>query len=830
MDRKLLLATTLGIGLLAPSSSEAGTTRRVNMAEESTCGSSCDGSAWTEDKVYTNLQDALADAEAGDEIWIATGSYYPHDCSGGCDRDATFDVCGATGLRLYGGFVGTETDKSQRVFQCYDGSTFGAVCTLNSDCASDSVCIPANETILSGDIDLDDDAGACSTDEDCGTGNYCVGSQCIKGDNSYHVVSCGDLTGEPILDGLVIEHGRADGGASPPNNQGAAVQIRATDLCLAGTMKVHNCLVRNNYSSNHGAINDHSSASEFANCFFQGNESVKGAALLVDNGSPTISDSVFDGNSVAFRESSTEPSRGGAVWFGSRAGEAGCPVSDPDPVIANSMFKNNYAGSLDNLHGSGGAVWVEGRASLQITASDFHNNHAKVEFGLGGGGAIYATDSEFVTLNLNDCSFADNSASPGVGGAVYSFSGVDVTRCTFESNTATVGAGAVYVLTSAGSSYESCTFSNNTTTGIYGGGAMRLVQTAEPADVVNCQFTGNLSTALGPDAGRGGALAISGPMNIVNCSFADNRAEGDMSTTDDGRGGAVFIEAICDKGNQACLNNGVCDKTLPGCSVIMSNCILWANTDTHDPSPEYQQVFAGCRCSGQFDDGVYVLVDSSCDELRNPECLDNNPTEEFMDENVSYSIWEGYSGTAPGMKNANPEFASEFSDLRIACPTSPAINAGDDSAIAGYSTDLDGNNRISGSAVDIGAYEWSCEAAGDCLACGNDCIVSQCTLDGVCLSFGFEPNMTACNAGEGVCCDGACCVCDDCIVPQCQVDGSCLCVESAPDMTTCNAGEGVCCDGACKGDGNCCENTDCPGICCKSQGYKCMFSFGCPGG
>ena len=36
---------------------------------------------------------------------------------------------------------------------------------------------------------------------------------------------------------------------------------------------------------------------------------------------------------------------------------------------------------------------------------------------------------------------------------------------------------------------------------------------------------------------------------------------------------------------------------------------------------------------------------------------------------------------------------------------SPCIDAGDDPAIEGYDTDLDGNARIFGAAVDLGPYE-----------------------------------------------------------------------------------------------------------------------------
>jgi len=65
-------------------------------------GGANDGTSWEDAFVY--LQDALAAAEPGNEIWIAEGVYRP-DQGGGVtagDREARFVV--PAGLALYGGF------------------------------------------------------------------------------------------------------------------------------------------------------------------------------------------------------------------------------------------------------------------------------------------------------------------------------------------------------------------------------------------------------------------------------------------------------------------------------------------------------------------------------------------------------------------------------------------------------------------------------------------------------------------------------------------------------------------------------------------------------
>lgn len=101
-------------------------------------GTPADGSTWG--GAFTELRDALAMARsrhAPTEIWVAAGTYRPA-APGGSIR-ASFVL--APGLTLLGGFYGSETDASQR----------------------DPV---ANPTILSGDLDSNDDPNDPATLED----------------------------------------------------------------------------------------------------------------------------------------------------------------------------------------------------------------------------------------------------------------------------------------------------------------------------------------------------------------------------------------------------------------------------------------------------------------------------------------------------------------------------------------------------------------------------------------------------------------------------------------------------------------------------------------
>jgi|TARA_B110000438_G_scaffold298138_1_gene345770 hypothetical protein len=108
-----------------------------------------------------NLQDALALAVSGDEIWVAAGTYYPDE--GGSqtvgNRSATFSL--REGVSIYGGFAGSETLLSQ-------------------------ARVTTNATILSGDIGVEGDAT----------------------DNSYHILSAFFIENPTQLRFLILPHRR----------------------------------------------------------------------------------------------------------------------------------------------------------------------------------------------------------------------------------------------------------------------------------------------------------------------------------------------------------------------------------------------------------------------------------------------------------------------------------------------------------------------------------------------------------------------------------------------------------------------------------------------
>lgn len=136
------------------------------------------GTSWTD--AFTSLQSGLTAAASGDEIWVAAATYKP----AASDRTVSFAM--KNGVAVYGGFAGTETQRSQR------------------DPA-------ANVTTLSGDI----------------------GTAGVSGDNSYHVVTSDSaVTNTGKLDGFTVSGGQSDGGTN--QDRGGGIWINGGSLLVSG--------------------------------------------------------------------------------------------------------------------------------------------------------------------------------------------------------------------------------------------------------------------------------------------------------------------------------------------------------------------------------------------------------------------------------------------------------------------------------------------------------------------------------------------------------------------------------------------------------------------
>lgn len=198
------------------------------------------GQTWYD--AFPNLHDALVLAEAGDEIWVAEGTYFPTESG---DRAARFQLL--SGVGLYGGFAGHEFLLEER--QPGD-----------------------HPSVLSGDIGVAGDSL----------------------DNSYTLLYLLNPALGTIVDGFVFRDALANDPVAAngaPGRSGAALYIMAFDG--QGYPDIRHCVFEHNSSRHHGGavfINGGGSGSAapvFAHCQFFRNRSAtaNGGAIYRSGGS-----------------------------------------------------------------------------------------------------------------------------------------------------------------------------------------------------------------------------------------------------------------------------------------------------------------------------------------------------------------------------------------------------------------------------------------------------------------------------------------------------------------------------------------------------------------
>ena len=293
---------TSGLAIAIASSASAAT-RYVDVGLSTGAG---DGTSWA--NAYRGpsaLQTALAVAVAGDEVWVRSGTYLP---SANATRTSSFTL--KTGVAIYGGFAGTETQLSQRDWR-------------------------TNATVLSGDF-LGNDNGAANTAE-----------------NAYHVIVGTGAAATAILDGFYVRGGNANLASSNYDKGGGII------ILSSGAPTIRNCVFSQNRctfgggagyifsaqatftdcefndnagGSYGGAFDTNAVTSTFTRCIFRNNSAVRaGAVETYGGGNTTYVNCLFTGNR------STGTGGGAALWIG---------VSSSIVRAYNCTFSGNVATSV----------------------------------------------------------------------------------------------------------------------------------------------------------------------------------------------------------------------------------------------------------------------------------------------------------------------------------------------------------------------------------------------------------------------------------------------------------------------------------------------------
>ncbi len=374
MQKSIL--SLLAAGLLLSCATAAAATRYV------TTDGNGDGTSWA--TAMSNLQEAINASEAGDQVWVAAGTYKPTELIKS-NKATSKAFMMKDGVSLYGGFSGTETSIDQR---------------KSGEKPYDMV----NATILSADDDVADEwirgyDGISSVWGWIYESNNVLGT----GKNSTHLLySSATIENPTVIDGFTLTGANANVATAKPS--GGAVYA-------PGKVAISNCRIVENSAYFTAEANDCNSY---------------GGAVYLDGGSM---DNCYIAR--AYAHSSFGNGYGGGVYAKNStisncvfedcvASDAGGAVFMRDGSLTNCIITGCYGGQGGAIYNNGGTI--EGISVLECRAL------------FGGGVFNYGTLTNAV---IAGCLADNESYSDGGnmgGGGIYNYggdvAGVAVYNCT----------------------------------------------------------------------------------------------------------------------------------------------------------------------------------------------------------------------------------------------------------------------------------------------------------------------------------------------------------------------------------------------------------------
>ncbi len=301
------------------------------------------GTGWAD--AYTDLQSALAAAIAGDQIWVATGTYKP---AAPGNQTASFTL--KSGVAIYGGFAGGETALEQRDWHAH-------VAILNGD--------------LSGDDGLDfSNNGENSYHVVIGaTGATLDGFTVTGGNASDTAAQGGGISNSgvsPVLRNLVISGNSANNGGGGIYSNGGSPSISA--ITVSGNRAQHgggllfengsiasltNSTISDNSADYGGGMYSLGSTPSLSNSTFISNSAtIDGGGIMLFQSSATIENLTVSGNSAANEgggicDRSSNPTLTNVVVSGNAAGMGGgLSNHDSSQVLTNVTISGNSGGAV----------------------------------------------------------------------------------------------------------------------------------------------------------------------------------------------------------------------------------------------------------------------------------------------------------------------------------------------------------------------------------------------------------------------------------------------------------------------------------------------------
>ena len=298
------------------------------------------------------------------------------------------------------------------------------------------------------------------------------------------------------------------------------------------------------------------------------------------------------------------------------------------------------------------------------------------------------------TLTNGGTIFSTNIYLEASGGGVWCEpSGGVVSNCVLAGNVAARFGGGAF-----GGTLISCLLTNNAASQ-GGGGACSNV-------LLNCTLAKNIASYQNMNVG-GGALSST----LSNCLLVANYCSG-------GGGGGAALSTLTGcvlSNNTANTGGGLVASVAYNCLVssnralvygggayssALNNCVLKTNLAARSGGGAYNCGLTNCTVVGNNGDGIGG-VDGGA--VVNSIVYDNLGGNIANTKAVLYDCSYPYIGTG-GFTNA-PLFVNEAGGDFHLQSNSPCINSGNNACVS-VTSDFDGNPRIVGGTVDIGAYEY----------------------------------------------------------------------------------------------------------------------------
>jgi hypothetical protein len=275
-------------------------------------GATGDGSSWNNAASELSLvlrwahqkksENSVSWAAKPLQIWVAGGIYKPmfspadNNFGEGAGRNNSFLM--VKNVQLYGGFAGDESTLTQR-----------------------NLTLVANRTIISGDVDDDDELDV--TGQSLAINN--------NSENNHHVIiSSGDV-GAAELNGFTITGGNANG---------------------SGSIAVNANTINHNMG---GGVHNNNASPTISNCIYIGNSAAEGGGMFSVSSTPSLYNSVFTRNAAGYGAgiySGFSPAKIYNTTVVGNSGEfgSGIYVDNSSNSIYNSLIWDNVTGNFTSSH------------------------------------------------------------------------------------------------------------------------------------------------------------------------------------------------------------------------------------------------------------------------------------------------------------------------------------------------------------------------------------------------------------------------------------------------------------------------------------------------